>query len=79
MPSRIAASRTLRLFTAALFLALPNASSGHDIPNDVTVQMFVQPAGDRRRQGAAGVRRLGARVLSGLQERAPELPAELAG
>jgi hypothetical protein len=49
MPSRIAASRTLRLITAALFLALPNASSGHDIPNDVTVQMFVQPAGDRLR------------------------------
>jgi hypothetical protein len=49
MPSRIAVSRTLRLFTTALFLAFPNASSGHDIPNDVTVQMFVQPAGDRLR------------------------------
>jgi hypothetical protein len=47
MPSRIAASRTVRLFAMALFLALPNASSAHDIPNDVTVQMFVKPAGGR--------------------------------
>ena len=47
MPSRIAASRTVPLFATALFLALPNASSAHDIPNDVTVQMFVKPAGGR--------------------------------
>jgi len=42
MPSRIA-------FAATLFLALPGASSAHDIPNDVTVQIFVKPAGDRLR------------------------------
>jgi len=44
MPSRIAA-----FSAAALFLALHNAASAHDIPNDVTVQMFVTPAGDRLR------------------------------
>jgi hypothetical protein len=44
MPSRIAA-----FSAAALFLALPNAASAHDIPNDVTVQIFVKPAGDRLR------------------------------
>jgi hypothetical protein len=44
MPSRIAA-----LSAAALFLALLNAASAHDIPNDVTVQMFVKPTGDRLR------------------------------
>jgi len=49
MPSRIAASRTVRLFTTALFLVLPNATSAHDIPNDVTVQMFVKPADGRLR------------------------------
>jgi len=44
MPSRIAA------FSAtALLLALPNSVSAHDIPNDVTVQIFVKPAGDRLR------------------------------
>lgn len=41
MPSRIA-------FAASLFLAL-GALSAHDIPNDVTVQIFVKPAGDRLR------------------------------
>jgi hypothetical protein len=49
MPSRIAVSRTLRLFATALFVALPQASSAHDIPNDVTVQMFVKPSGNRLR------------------------------
>jgi HupE / UreJ protein len=44
MPSRIAA-----FSAAALLLALPNAASAHDIPNDVTVQIFVKPAGDRLR------------------------------
>ncbi len=49
MPSRIAASRTVRLFATVLFLTLPRASSAHDIPNDVTVQMFVTPSGGRLR------------------------------
>src|SRR5258708_533741 len=49
MPSRIAVSRAVRLFATALFLALPNATSAHDIPNDVTVQMFVKPADGRLR------------------------------
>ncbi len=49
MPSRIAASRRLHLFATALFLALPNVSPAHDIPNDVTVQMFVKPEGGRLR------------------------------
>jgi hypothetical protein len=49
MPGRVAVSRTLRLFPAVLFLALPMALSAHDIPNDVTVQMFVKPSGDRLR------------------------------
>src|SRR5258708_23165848 len=49
MPSRIPGSRTVRWFATALSLALPNASSAHDIPNDVTVQMFVKPAGNRLR------------------------------
>jgi len=54
MPSRIAA------FSAtALLLALPNSVSAHDIPNDVTVQTFVKPDGNRLRltsgnQGVAG-------------------------
>ncbi len=39
----------LGLFAAALFLALPSVSSAHDIPNDVTVQMFVMPEGGRLR------------------------------
>jgi hypothetical protein len=44
MPSRIAA-----FSAAALFLALHNAASAHDIPNDVTVQILVKPSGDRLR------------------------------
>ena len=47
MPSRIAASRTVHLFATALFFALPIATTAHDIPNDVTVQMFVKPADGR--------------------------------
>jgi HupE / UreJ protein len=53
MPSRIAASRNCYfsrqafLFATALFLGMPAASSAHDIPNDVTVQMFVKPQGDK--------------------------------
>jgi HupE / UreJ protein len=49
MPGRVAVSLTLRLFATALFVALPQSSSAHDIPNDVTVQMFVKPEGDRLR------------------------------
>ena len=33
--------------TAALFLFFPSAAAAHDIPNDVTVQAFVRPDGDR--------------------------------
>src|SRR6267154_4378490 len=47
MPSRIAASRTVHLSATALFFALPIATTAHDIPNDVTVQMFVKPADGR--------------------------------
>ena len=39
----------------------------------------LQPAGHRRGQGAAGLRRVGAQLLSGLPQRASGLPAELAG
>jgi hypothetical protein len=31
---------------AAVFLALPDGASAHEIPNDVTIQAFVHPAGD---------------------------------
>jgi HupE / UreJ protein len=31
----------------ALFFALPSGAVAHDIPNDVTVQAFLKPAGDR--------------------------------
>lgn len=34
-----------RLFFAAVFCAVPCAVGAHDIPNDVTVQMFVKPEG----------------------------------
>ncbi len=30
-----------------IFLLLAAGASAHDIPNDVTVQMFVRPAGDK--------------------------------
>ena len=33
-------------FLAALVLVLPQAAVAHDIPNDVTVQAFVKPAGE---------------------------------
>ena len=33
-------------FMAALVLALPRGAVAHDIPNDVTVQAFVKPAGE---------------------------------
>jgi hypothetical protein len=34
-------------FMAALVLILPQAAFAHDIPNDVTVQAFVKPAGEQ--------------------------------
>jgi len=37
--------RICRLFFAAALFVLPCAVSAHDIPNDVTVQMFVKPEG----------------------------------
>jgi hypothetical protein len=39
----------LTLLAAALALAAPAAASAHDIPADVTIQMFVKPDGDRLR------------------------------
>src|SRR5215472_14246187 len=38
-------SRIHRFLVAALLLALPWPARAHDIPNDVTVQMFVKPEG----------------------------------
>jgi HupE/UreJ protein len=35
------------LAIAPLFFALPQAAFAHDIPNDVTVQAFLKPSGDR--------------------------------
>jgi hypothetical protein len=40
-------SRTCIVLAAALFLALPHGAAAHDIPNDVTVQAFLKPAGER--------------------------------
>ena len=36
-----------RLILAAFLLAFPYGAPAHDIPNDVTVQMFVKPTGQR--------------------------------
>lgn len=35
------------IFTAALFLGGPLGAIAHDIPNDVTIQAFLKPEGDR--------------------------------
>jgi hypothetical protein len=40
-------SRTCIGLAAALFLALPYGAAAHDIPNDVTVQAFLKPAGEQ--------------------------------
>jgi hypothetical protein len=40
-------SRAARVWLAALLLALPGLAWAHDIPNDVRVQAFVKPAGQR--------------------------------
>ena len=37
----------LMLAAAALACALPRSASAHDIPNDVKVQMFVKPSGEK--------------------------------
>ena len=37
----------MRFLTLALVLAIPAAASAHDIPADVTVQVFVQPGGQQ--------------------------------
>ena len=39
--------RTMTWFVPLLFLALPLGAAAHDIPNDVRVQAFVKPAGQR--------------------------------
>jgi len=44
-----ARSATLRPALPAIALLLPFAALGHDIPNDVTVQAFFQPEGQRLR------------------------------
>jgi hypothetical protein len=40
-------SRPLVASLATLFLFLPYGTAAHDIPNDVTVQAFVKPDGQR--------------------------------
>jgi HupE/UreJ protein len=40
---------TIRFFSIAVLLALPYGAFAHDIPNDVTVQVFFKPQGDRLR------------------------------
>src|ERR1700730_5253022 len=40
-------SRIFIVLLAALFFPLPYPAAAHDIPNDVTVQAFVKPQGDR--------------------------------
>ena len=44
---RAVAPRITAACAAALILALPPGTGAHDIPNDVTVQAFVKPAGQR--------------------------------
>ncbi|MGH9853898.1 MAG: HupE/UreJ family protein [Blastocatellia bacterium] len=41
--------RVMLWLVAALTIALPSGASAHDIPNDVTVQAFVKPEGERLR------------------------------
>jgi len=45
MPTRITTFSNISLLLIALFLA-PHAAVAHDIPNDVTIQAFVKPAGN---------------------------------
>ncbi len=46
MPTRILTFSNVSLLLIALFLA-PYGAFAHDIPNDVTIQAFVKPQGDR--------------------------------
>jgi len=46
-PTRSAMPCVMLASLAALTLLLPNRALAHDIPNDVTVQAFVKPAGQR--------------------------------
>src|SRR5262245_35011136 len=45
----VGALRVTLWLALALTLALASGASAHDIPNDVTVQMFVKPEGERLR------------------------------
>ncbi|MBI3665231.1 MAG: HupE/UreJ family protein [Acidobacteria bacterium] len=47
MPGKIVTPRAIAALAAALFLALPFGAVAHNIPNDVTVQAFVKPAGEQ--------------------------------
>ncbi len=47
MPRTISKARLNTVVLAAMLCALPRGAAGHDIPNDVTVQMFVKPEGER--------------------------------
>jgi len=44
---RIVTSSAMVALVAALTFTLPSGTSAHDIPNDVTVQAFVKPVGER--------------------------------
>src|SRR5450631_2631573 len=46
MPTRFLTFSNVSLLLIALFLA-PYGAVAHDIPNDVTIQAFVKPQGDR--------------------------------
>ncbi len=43
----ISRARTNTVMLAAMLCALPRGAAAHDIPNDVTVQAFVKPEGER--------------------------------
>ncbi|HKA44269.1 MAG TPA: HupE/UreJ family protein [Burkholderiales bacterium] len=45
----VVALRALMVLMAALACGLPYGAGAHDLPNDVKVQMFVRPSGDRLR------------------------------
>ena len=47
MSSRIALSLTLAASVAAVLLMVAPDAAAHEIPNDVTVQAFIKPSGDR--------------------------------
>jgi HupE / UreJ protein len=48
MPTRIAVSRAIRAVAlVAMVLALPSAGAAHTIPDDIKVQAFVKPEGNR--------------------------------